>query len=325
VKKIIKDHQTIGVIGLAKNTGKTTTLNYMIENIDAKVIGLTSIGLDGESLDQINFLPKPKIRVKKGMIIANASSCLDYCQLNYEVLKHTHFQTAIGEIKIVRILEEGYMMIAGPSSNNELNEVLSLMKNDATMIIVDGAFNRMTFSNISELDQIILASGASYHPNMKKTVEETSFVVDLFGSPKTREKLEFKHPIEIITDQNSYHLEDKKESTLKTFFKKNNEIIKVIYIKGAITQKMIHLLIKEDIHHIKLVMDDPTKLLIGHDYQSFFINRKIRFEVLKTTPISCVTINPWSPNGMHYDATLFYESMRQNLDIPVFNVLNMED
>jgi hypothetical protein len=325
VKKIIKDHQTIGVIGLAKNTGKTTTLNYMIKHIDAKVIGLTSIGLDGESLDQVNFLPKPKIWVKKGMIVANASACLDSSQLSFEVLVNTHFQTAIGDIKIVKVLEEGYMMIAGPTTNKALNDVVHLMKQYATLIIIDGAFNRMTFSNISELDQIVLASGAAYHPIMEETILQTAFIVNLFKSPKTLDKLPFKHSVEILTDKQTYCLDDKKESTLKSFFSKNQEVIQSIFIKGAITQKIINLFVKEDLNHIKLIMDDPTKLLISHQFENYFSKRVIKLEVLRTTPISCVTINPWSPSGIHYDQIIFEKQMKKSIDIPVFNVYHMED
>jgi hypothetical protein len=325
VKKIIKDNQTIGVIGLAKNTVKTTTLNYMIKHIDAKIIGLTSIGLDGESLDQVNFLPKPKIWVKKGMIVANASSCLDSSQLAFEVLEDTQFQTSIGDIKIIRVEEEGYMMIAGPTTNKALNEVVSIMKKYATLIIIDGAFNRMTFSNMSELDQIVLASGAAYHPIMEETIAQTAFIVNLFKSPKTMDKLSFKHSVEILTNKQTHRLDDKKETTLKSFFSHNQEVIQSIYIKGAITQKIINLFIKEDINHIKLIMDDPTKLLIGHQFENYFTKRAIKLEVLRKTPISCVTINPWSPSGIHYDSVIFEKHMKTNIDIPVFNVLNMED
>lgn len=325
VEKIIKDGQIIGVIGLAKNTGKTTTLNYMIEKIESKTIGLTSIGLDGESLDQVNFLPKPKIKVRNGMIVATAQSCLDICNLSYEVLFHTGFHTAIGEIKIIRVLSEGYLMIAGPTSNKELHQVITMMKNYASMMMIDGAFNRMTFSNIPELDHIILASGASFHPNMEETILRTSFIVSMFQSEITKEQLEFKHPIEIKTIHELYVFDNKKNQTIEPILKEYRQQIQAIYIKGALTERLIHLFIKEELENLTIIIDDPSKCLIHHHFNDYFYHRKIKFEVLKSSKISCVTLNPWSPNGIHYDPIIFMNKMKEKINIPVFNVLSMED
>ncbi|MBE0701144.1 MAG: hypothetical protein IH571_05610, partial [Acholeplasmataceae bacterium] len=46
MKEIIDRVQTLGIIGLAKNTGKTTTLNTLIQLYKNMKLGLTSIGLD---------------------------------------------------------------------------------------------------------------------------------------------------------------------------------------------------------------------------------------------------------------------------------------
>ena len=43
----------ISIIGLAKNVSKTTTLNYIIKNLEGYRLGLTSIGRDGEKYDVI--------------------------------------------------------------------------------------------------------------------------------------------------------------------------------------------------------------------------------------------------------------------------------
>ena len=46
--------ESLSIIGLYKNVGKTTTLNAIIDLMwDVRVLGLTSIGLDGEEEDQI--------------------------------------------------------------------------------------------------------------------------------------------------------------------------------------------------------------------------------------------------------------------------------
>jgi len=51
-----KNEKIIAVIGLAKNTGKTVTLNKILREIHAaeRSFGVTSIGRDGEPFDAIN-------------------------------------------------------------------------------------------------------------------------------------------------------------------------------------------------------------------------------------------------------------------------------
>ena len=128
MKHIVESFHTIGVMGIAKNTGKTTTLNYLIDQLSADGLFITSIGLDGEAFDQINDLPKPRIRVKKGMKVATTTECLKESTAIYQVDMKTGLATALGEVVIVEILEDGYMLVAGPTTNQELNKLLTIIK-----------------------------------------------------------------------------------------------------------------------------------------------------------------------------------------------------
>ena len=65
----------LGIAGTAKNTGKTTTTNAILACLRKRGIAvfLTSIGYDGENLDNVTGLPKPKIPVEPGDIIATGT------------------------------------------------------------------------------------------------------------------------------------------------------------------------------------------------------------------------------------------------------------
>ena len=63
--EIIKqnNYETVSIIGLAKNAGKTVTLNYLIEeaiNLNIKT-GIASTGRDGENIDLVTKTQKPAI------------------------------------------------------------------------------------------------------------------------------------------------------------------------------------------------------------------------------------------------------------------------
>ncbi|TVQ19713.1 MAG: hypothetical protein EA382_16050, partial [Spirochaetaceae bacterium] len=64
----IAEHRRIAVVGLAKNAGKTTTLNALTAQASGAGmrVAICSIGRDGEREDILTRLPKPAITVPSG-------------------------------------------------------------------------------------------------------------------------------------------------------------------------------------------------------------------------------------------------------------------
>ena len=56
-------YKTISIVGMAKNVGKTTALNYLIEEAEDESIrlGITSTGRDGETTDLVTNTDKPRV------------------------------------------------------------------------------------------------------------------------------------------------------------------------------------------------------------------------------------------------------------------------
>jgi molybdopterin-guanine dinucleotide biosynthesis protein len=326
VKRIIDQVDILGIIGLSKNSGKTTTLNAILKLYQHVKIGITSIGLDGEDLDQVNFLPKPKIYLSKGMVVATASSCLDVTKASYTILEDTNMQSALGNILIIEIVSEGYMVIAGPTTNKELNQIVKLMKKHVDKIFIDGAFNRKTFANIESIDGIILAAGAAESPYMEQTIKKTKMIVDFFNLKKSQQFKKIpKASLIIQSSFGLYTFTDKKIDTLKNALKNINDEIDWIYIKGAITSKYIDLFTKKRVKGFSLICDDPTKLLIS---QNEYLNiHKLRIDIstIHACPLICITINPFSPSGIHYNENLFMSEMKKVVNVPVYNVMIMEE
>lgn len=326
MKKIIDQIDILGIIGLSKNSGKTTTLNAILKLYQDIKIGLTSIGLDGEDLDQVNFLPKPKILVSQGMVVATAANCLKATKATYKILEHTKMPSALGHILIVEIITDGYMVIAGPTTNKELNQVIKLMKKYVDKIFIDGAFNRRTFANIEVIDGIILAAGAAESIDMDQTIKKTKMIVDFFNLKKSYQFKRIPSASLIVQSKfGLYNFNNKKIETLKKILKTTNTEIDWIYIKGAITSKYIDLFTQKMMMGFSLICDDPTKLLIS---QHEFINMtklKIDISTIHTCPLLCVTINPFSPSGNHYDEKEFMNEMRKAIDLPIYNVMKMEE
>ena len=81
----------IGIVGTAKNTGKTTTLAALIREAGRRRerIGVTGIGYDGEEIDTVTGLPKPRLLLQPGTIVATSERCLRTTSAEYTVIKRT--------------------------------------------------------------------------------------------------------------------------------------------------------------------------------------------------------------------------------------------
>lgn len=88
---------------MEKNVGKTTLLNKLINDIGTKkVLGITSIGRDGEEVDVVTNTDKPRIYVRQGSIIATGRNCLGKCDIK-EVLYMLQIPTTpMGDIVLLR-------------------------------------------------------------------------------------------------------------------------------------------------------------------------------------------------------------------------------
>ena len=71
--QMVQKYDSISIIGMNKNVGKTTTLNQILKEARGRIsLGLTSIGRDGEDQDLVTGAEKPKIYVERGTLIATA-------------------------------------------------------------------------------------------------------------------------------------------------------------------------------------------------------------------------------------------------------------
>ena len=319
IKKISK-YKVVGIVGLAKNTGKTTTLNYILNHLSDKNIGLTSIGLDGESFDQITYLPKPKVFVHPNMIIATAKAVLKHVNFTYEILEETNLPTALGVVCIIKILSSGHIILAGPTTNKDLDILIKKLKTYTSQIFIDGAFNRKTFASIESMDAIVLATGAALSKDMKDTIDKTKQVVLSFRLPLENHSYMKDHDqMVILTDDHTLRYNHKRVEEII----KHKSHIKMIEIKGALTVKLIECFVKNRLKDFKLVIEDSTKLMLNMNQYEHLKQLGISLHVLKQIPLIALTINPFSPMGHHYDKHIFAQEIKKYIDIDIYNVKEM--
>ena len=337
LKEILR-YKSLSIIGNYKNVGKTTTLNYIISKFShtCKVIGLTSIGVDGEGRDVVTNTHKPRIYVSKGFLVATAKSCVLKSDITKEILEVTDFNTPMGEVIIFRALSDGYVELAGPSINSQIKYVCDCLNDyGADLSIVDGALSRKTLCSPSVTDATIFCSGAILNNNMRKAVEQIIFESSMLNLHSIEDKKFFSLyenikdcKVCIVNDDYTYKILD--ISTTLNTHKEVYDVIddnsKYVFINGAITNNFIENFMKcgKKYKDVTVLVKDSTKIFLDKDIYDKFITLKGCIKSVDKINLIGISINPTSINGYSFDEESFIDSIQSKMDIRVFNVMNFK-
>lgn len=308
----INQYKCVAITGLAKNTGKTTVLNQILSEASNKVLGLTSIGYDGESSDLVTQTEKPRIYVKSGSLIATADGLLPYCDFTRELLTYTGFNSPMGEIIIVRALSDGYAQIAGPSTRLQMESTVDLLRNlGAEQIFIDGALSRKSIAAVCFSDACILATGAAFSHNIENIIDESVFFAELLTLPKFKES----HKIDFTVNG----IDDNEVCSVLTKLKAED----TLFISGAITSQLLKRIFncRQNINGLNIIGEDGTRFLINNQLLSDLKRRNISLYVKNPINLIAITVNPKSPYGLVLDSNEICSRLRSKLKITVLDIM----
>lgn len=336
----------LGIAGTAKNTGKTTTTNEIIKEAARKNlrVGLTSIGYDGEDIDHVTDLPKPRVFLAAGNLVAIAEGCLKGSKATIRVLETTTIRTPLGRIIVGEVETGGRVVVAGPNKAKDLQEITLLLEKYGTeLILVDGALNRLAPMIVTE--GLILATGASRTPDIDRLAEETAAIHAMLNLPIVSWAEEV-----IGTEEISIRRVDGSSSRLgfgslllpgmvETLLQSIEEQTEGIYIPGVIEEQALKRLVDALVERGlkgELVLRDPIKLLVGGDplvLAAALTRLKqagIALKVCASLPLRLITVNPFYPRyRVQYrnyqpdfvDAGLLKTTIQSKVSGKVINVL----
>lgn len=335
-KNYIDSCRALVIFGLAKNVGKTTTLNNILQNIPKeKTVAITSIGVDGEDIDVVTGTDKPAVFVRRGSIIATTRGFLRFCDFTKEILDVTDFSTPVGDVVILKCLSDGYARIAGPSIGSQVEILISMLsKLGADEILIDGALDRRTFINSKFVKGCVLATGASISMDLDKVVDLTGLVAD-FLCLEPLEDESIKATFEGLEDASMMGLSREHEFLFEDdllnidavknidLFDKNGGFL---LLKGAITDSFMKrlLIMRRSFSNILILIEDGTKLLINKESYDFLIRKLVKIKVIEKIDLRCITINPVAPSGYKFNSKEFINKLKRRTNVPVFDVLDGE-
>ena len=334
IAELIK-YKSCSIVGLEKNTGKTECFNYVMQRLplDKIRVALSSIGIDGETTDQVTKTAKPEIFLREGVYFGTSEKHYLTKLLTSELLEISDENTSLGNIVIGKALTPGKLLLSGPSSTNGLRRWMNEMqKYDIDLTIIDGALSRLSLASPAVSESMILATGAAYSANINTLVQKTAFVVQMINLELTSQEnydtfIDINSGVWAIDADNDNDF-GKKLVDLKVASSLSINIntdalkkCKTLYVSGALTDNFVnHIRQNKIFNETEIVVRDFTKIFLTPMTYNTFVNGKRKITVLQKSKLIAVCVNLTSPNGIVLDSEKLCKTLSEAINLPVYDL-----
>jgi hypothetical protein len=318
--------QTVAVMGMTKNTGKTVCLNHLLAHAHnaGRAMGITSIGRDGEARDEVFAIPKPPVLVPPGCLVATARDTLVRARLRVRLLGATGVSSPMGEVLIVKALEAGEMEVAGASRSQDQHQVIGLLRQcGAAQVLLDGALGRSHHASPAMADGVILATGAALGGGMADVLRKTRERLALLGIPQVeatwRERLQsvfyqggvgvwqrdggclFRASIATLNAAQALIEVSERHA--------GDDAIAVVAVSGAVGRLLWRAILSLAARHpgLTLVVADGTRLFVDAGDLQELTRQGGRLCAMQPICLVGVVLNPFSPFGGGFEAQAFVD------------------
>ena len=348
IEELIK-YKSCSIVGLEKNTGKTECFNYVLQclPLENKRVAVSSIGIDGETTDQVTKTAKPEIFLREGVYFGTSEKHYLMKRLSAELLEITNENTSLGNIIIGKALTPGKILLSGPSSTNGLRRWMDEMKKyDIDLTIIDGALSRMSLASPTVSESMILATGAAYSANINTLVQKTAFVVQMINLDLTSEDNreifnDIKNGVWAIDADTDIDIDSDSDADTDTDIMKGRRLVdlkvasslsinintdglkkcKTLFVSGALTDSFInHIRQNKIFNETEIVVRDFTKIFLTPMTYNSFVNGKRKITVLQKSKLIAVCVNPTSPNGIVLDSEKLCKTLSEAIKLPVYDL-----
>lgn len=330
INEILK-YDSLSIVGLEKNVGKTECLNYILLRLplEYKKIAVTSIGIDGENKDQVTATKKPEIFLREGMYFSTAEAHYRNRRLVSELMEITSERSSLGRIVTGKVKVGGKVLISGPSSGPSLKRwIKSTRELGVDITIIDGAISRLSSASPAISKAMVLSTGAAYSSNMNTLVQKTKFVVELINLPLAEDNIiEAFDPVEngvwgMDMEGNVIDFGLTSSLAVASLDKDITKGMRYIFAAGALTDRFLNLVANSgNIKNVTLLVRDFTKIFVNEMLYRNFVSRGGRILVLQKSKLVAVCVNPTAPNGYVLDSDILCEKLQDAIKLPVYDIV----
>ena len=326
--------RTIAIVGCSKNSGKTTAMNHVLEGLQGvfERIGIMSIGIDGEEADFWLGVPKPRVAVREGYLVATAEKAIRSGTAQVRTLARTGAVSPLGELLLVRVEKPGLLLLAGVRHKADVRSLVEAMfRHQAQRVVIDGSYQRLMTADPEVSNGVILATGAVLGRTVKEVAKRTKVTLDRLllqavSEPEDRLLLEdaLRHRRPAVREKSGRItvLAESGASTdeggLKDALGKGDVTVAV---PGVVNDRIFRVLVSHRPGRVRLLLADPTRLFASAPILNKFKERGGEVLAGRTVRLLAVAVNPVSVLGYELPEEALIAAVRAITpeNIPVFS------
>jgi hypothetical protein len=330
--------QRLALVGLAKNTGKTVALAALLDELQGagRVIGVTSVGRDGEERDVIDSrIEKPPVLLWAGSLVATTDGLLSASGVPHTVLENTGVRTPLGPVLIARLKGPGAIEVAGPSGAADVRAVSdTMLGHGVEQVLIDGAIDRRAASSPAVTDGLVLCTGAVLSPDLEEVVARTRDAVELVLLPAVPEHSEAGRRLRLLAGLTALVDEDDAIELEPRFVLTAQEHAiaelldsrpraRWLTVAGALPEAFVRELasvLHRRGRELTIVVADPTKVFMTERGPDWYARQGLRIEVLHPIALRALTINPVAPQSHSFDSAALRALLGKSVGVPIFDV-----
>ena len=319
-------YKSLSIVGMEKNTGKTTCCNYLLQQLrnESKTVAVTSIGIDGELTDLVTNTQKPEIEIFEGMGFVTSEYFYKKKRLTAEILEVSQRSTSHGRLVFAKAITSGKVILSGPNTTVWLKQVMEqLYSFGFDFVITDGALSRKSLASPTLSESLILTTGAALTPILPELVRKTKFVYQLTQIEQFKTELKatlenFESGIYALNNNEFIDLQIPSTFLLDSYKSELFAHGNILYVAGIVTNSLLNALrVHKEIPNTVLIAKDFTKIFVNKDVLNHYLRSGGKLRVLNKNKLIAICVNPVSPQGYKMDSQKLIEALQKEVDVEV--------
>lgn len=320
------------IIGLSKNAGKSTFLNWLLEKPILHSTGIITTGRDGEDYDESIHInrgrqfAKPKIFIPAGTLFSTVKDIVRQESSALTILEKLSCKAAGKELWLVRANYDLNTEIVGPPSVKEQVEVAEKMFSYGVQhVLIDGSYDRKAIVSANAAEHIVLAvsPAAGNLTEIKELIDNLKMLMEirqidkegLALPPDRLALLSQKNKRPSILDYERLLGNEKEVGSLLS----RDKDIASLYLPTGFTEKSYSLL-------KSYIKDRKIDIIVTHPLNITLKNSSLKqllpqLSVTRKFHIDAIAVNSFSADGGHIDCDLIRSSVREMISVPVIDVM----
>ena len=274
-------YDSLSIVGLEKNTGKTECLKYVLDRlpVQTKRIAVTSIGIDGETVDQVT-------RTQKPILLSGPSSASSL----------RRWMSDMRRLGIDLVIIDGAL-----SRMSSASPAVSQSMILATGAAYSANINTLVSKTAHVVDLVNLELTSEKNCDTLSQLDKGLWFIDKQGELHTLDTM-----TSLSKDIHFQGMED-----CETLY------VAGALVDGFLEKVRKN----KNLKQVELVVRDFTKIFVTPQQFRLFIKAGGRISVLQKSKLIAVTVNPTSPSGYVLDSDTLCARLSEAIRLPVYDLI----